>query len=116
MSLTKLVTRLSLFHPTPLLQSQENVFGGALSLIHTSALVQRSRQGGMYKMDYIVKRERPIGPHKKLAPGVRYDGRVGPMENYRYRVKYPEVSLHSRSRCFLTNSDTFFNVGRQLYY
>ena len=44
-------------------------------------------------MDYIVKRERPIGPHKKLAPGVRYDGRVGPMENYRYRVKYPEVSL-----------------------
>ena len=42
-------------------------------------------------MDYIIKRERPIGPHKKLAPGVRYDGRIGPVENYRYRVNYPEV-------------------------
>lgn len=42
-------------------------------------------------MDYVVKRERPIGPHKKLAPGVRYDGRVGPIENYRYRVIYPKV-------------------------
>lgn len=31
-----------------------------------------------------------LDPTKKLAPGVRYDGRVGPVENYRYRVNYPE--------------------------
>ena len=86
MALTKLVTRLS-----PL-QFQEHLYGSTVvSFLHTCASLCGSRQGGMYKMDYIIKRERPIGPHKKLAPGVRYDGRIGPVENYRYRVNYPEV-------------------------
>ena len=81
--------RLNLLQTSSLLQCQEVLN----NFIHTSASQQSSRQGGMYKMDYIVKRERPIGPHKKLPPGVKYDGRVGPVENYRYRVIYPKVSF-----------------------
>lgn len=97
MALTKLVSRLGLVHVP--LQFQEHLYGSAaVSFLHTSASLDKSRQGGMYKMDYIVKRERPIGPHKKLAPGVRYDGRVGPVENYRYRVNYPEVSAYTHQR------------------
>ena len=68
-------------------------------------------------MDYIIKRERPIGPHKKLAPGVRYDGRIGPVENYRYRVNYPEVSAAVH-----TINDKvdvlryFYTSGRKIHY
>ena len=90
MSLTKLVS--NVFSRSVVAPTKDNVFSCAVvSMLHTSQTNNSSRQGGFYKMDYVVKRERPIGPHKKLAPGVRYDGRVGPIENYRYRVIYPKV-------------------------
>ena len=52
-----------------------------------------SRHGGLYKRDYKVLRERPVGPHKKLPPGDKYLGRVGPHENYRRILHYPKVFL-----------------------
>ena len=90
MSLTKLVR--NVISRNVVASARDNVFSCAVvSMFHTGQTNSASRQGGFYKMDYVVKRERPLGPHKKLAPGVRHDGRVGPIENYRYRVIYPKV-------------------------
>lgn len=61
-----------------------------VNFFHTSVPDFGSRHGGMYKKDYRTLRERPLGPHKTLPPNQKYDGRIGPMKNYRYRVEYPE--------------------------
>ena len=50
-----------------------------------------SKHGGLYKRDYRVLKERPVGPHKKLPPADKYMGRIGPYENYRRILHYPKV-------------------------
>ena len=54
-----------------------------------------SRHGGRSggRLYYNIMRERPLGPHKKLAPNVKLDGRMGAMENYRFEVHWPEVCI-----------------------
>ena len=52
-----------------------------------------SKHGGLYKRDYRVLKERPVGPHKKLPPADKYMGRIGPHENYRRILHYPKVFL-----------------------
>ena len=48
-----------------------------------------SRHGGNkdFKKDFWIKKERPLGPHMILAPGEQFEGRVGPIANYRYRCQ-----------------------------
>ncbi len=41
-------------------------------------------------MKYIILKDPPVGPQKKLAPYVRLNGRVGPPGNYRRIVHYPK--------------------------
>lgn len=66
------------------------------ALFHVSAAdYMPSRHGGFNRKDYNVLRERPVGPHKRLAPGEKYDGRVGPHLNYRYIIHYPKVSTNA---------------------
>ena len=73
------------------IQSPSKLSLVSTALFHTDMTNYASKHGGSYKTDYIVLKERPIGPHKKLAPGVKQDGRIGPQENYRYIVHYPKV-------------------------
>ena len=48
-----------------------------------------------FKKDFLIKREWPVGPHKKLPPFVKYkdkrtgEVRQGTWENYKYKVHYP---------------------------
>jgi len=35
-------------------------------------------------------RDYPVGPHKTLPPGQKYEGRIGPIKNYRHIIHYPE--------------------------
>ena len=42
-------------------------------------------------MDFFILKDLPTGPHKMLAPNVKYDGRIGPGHiNYRYTVHFPK--------------------------
>ena len=51
-----------------------------------------SRHGGHkdFKKDFRNLRDYPVGPHKALPPGQKYDGRIGPHKNYRHIIHYPE--------------------------
>ena len=51
-----------------------------------------SRWGGNknFKKDFFILKDRPVGPHMILAPGVKHDGRIGEAKNYRYVVHYPD--------------------------
>lgn len=90
---SKVIGTLSKAFGQQLTLQNSSICNVGISLIHTSSADMSSRHGGFYKMDYRTLRERPIGPHKKLPPGVKHDGRVGPRANYRYIVHYPEVSF-----------------------
>ena len=37
-----------------------------------------------------ILRDRPVGPYKTLAPGVKDEGRVGKTGNYKRIIHYPE--------------------------
>ena len=63
------------------------------NFFHTDPCKHSQRHGGDGRLYYNILKERPLGPHKKLAPNVKLDGRMGPQENYRYIVHYPEVNL-----------------------
>jgi hypothetical protein len=78
-----------------LLSVKKNEFLTSVALIHLDSSKWASRHGGKtnggkLRFDYKILRARPVGPHKKLAPGFKYDGRVGEKANYRYIVHYPE--------------------------
>ena len=62
---------------------------GAVAFFHTDITKYGKRHGGFYKKDFNVLRERPVGPHKLLPPGVKHDGRSGPHANYRHKIVYP---------------------------
>jgi len=63
-----------------------------------------SRHGGRSggRLYYNIMRERPLGPHKKLAPNVKLDGRMGAMENYRFEVHWPEDGIYTIKKLPLT--------------
>eukprot|EP00096_Caligus_rogercresseyi_P014660 TRINITY_DN7177_c0_g1_i1.p1 TRINITY_DN7177_c0_g1~~TRINITY_DN7177_c0_g1_i1.p1 ORF type:complete len:348 (-),score=90.20 TRINITY_DN7177_c0_g1_i1:90-1106(-) len=70
--------------------------GGSLlfrSLLPRSVNVTSLRfRDRTHRIDFKILKDNPlIGPHKKLPPGVKHEGRVGANENYRYRVSYPET-------------------------
>jgi len=71
------------------LTSQTSV--GACGLLYFQTR-EISRWGGNknFKKDFFILKERPVGPHMILAPGVKHDGRIGEAKNYRYQVQYPE--------------------------
>ena len=59
-----------------------------------------------FRKDFLIKREWPVGPHKKLPPFVKYkdkrsgEVRQGTWENYKYKVhykkdKYQALILHN---------------------
>jgi len=43
-----------------------------------------------------------VGPHRALAPGVKYDGRIGEIKNYRYIVHYPADGKYTIKRLPMT--------------
>lgn len=43
-----------------------------------------------------------MGPHKALAPYVKYDGRIGEYKNYRYIVHYPEDGKYTIKKLPMT--------------
>jgi hypothetical protein len=47
-------------------------------------------------------KERPVGPHKILPPGVKFEGRIGPHKNYRYIVHYPEDGKYTIKKLPMT--------------
>jgi len=51
-----------------------------------------SRHGGNkdFRKDFNILKDYPVGPHKLLPPNVKYDGRIGPVKNYRHIIHYPE--------------------------
>jgi len=71
---------------------------------HTDVSKFASRHGGSKsnRIYYNILRERPLGPHKKLPPNVKYDGRMGEMENYRYIVHFPEDGKYTVRKLPLT--------------
>ena len=81
----------------------------------TSSVDNSSKHGGMYTKDYNILKERPLGPHKKLPPGVKHDGRVGELANYRYKVHYPEVSFFFVFERSIDSIRTFY-PGWQIHH
>lgn len=79
-----------------------NALGALGPVPRMGQIREGSRHGGRYKMDYIVMKERPLGPHKKLPPNVKHDGRVGPKDNYRYIVHYPEDGKYTTQKLPIT--------------
>ena len=77
---------------------------------HTDVSKFASRHGGSKspRMYYNILKERPLGPHKKLAPNVKYDGRMGEMENYRYVVHFPEVRTKIFIEIWHKNRHSYF--------
>jgi len=61
-----------------------------------------SKHGGLYKRDYRVLKERPVGPHKKLPPADKYMGRIGPHENYRRILHYPKDGKYTINKLPIT--------------
>ena len=65
---------------------------------------QVSRHGGNreFRKDFFIMKERPVGPHKVLPPGVKFEGRIGPHKNYRYIVHYPKDGQYSIKKLPMT--------------
>jgi len=63
-----------------------------LCLVILGGVRHGSRHGGNkdYKKDFRILRDYPVGPHKTLPPNQKYDGRQGPVKNYRHIIHYPE--------------------------
>jgi len=102
------------------LQPAPTISLAVCKLLHTSPTDFSSRHGGLYKKDYRTLRERPLGPHRKLAPGVKVDDRVGERENYRFKVHYPEDGKYTikklpitklGGRCQITGRKIIGRVG-----
>ena len=65
---------------------------------------QVSRHGGNreFRKDFFIMKERPVGPHKVLPPGVKFEGRIGPHKNYRFIVHYPEDKKYTIKKLPMT--------------
>jgi hypothetical protein len=66
---------------------------------------QISRHGGNsdFRKDFLIRRERPVGPHMILPPGVKHEGRVGQTGvNYHYIVHYPEDGKYTIKKLPMT--------------
>jgi len=63
-----------------------------------------SRHKGMAdkRKDFNVLRDYPVGPHKQLAPKVKFDGRVGECKNYRHIIHYPKDGRYTIQRLPVT--------------
>ena len=74
---------------------------GALMFFQTR---QTSRHGGNknFRKDFNILKEPPVGPHMKLAPGVKHDGRIGANANYRHIVHYPEDGKYTIKKLPMT--------------
>jgi hypothetical protein len=61
-----------------------------------------------FRKNFLVKKEYPIGPHKKLPPFVKHtdrktgEVRQGTWENYKYKVHYPENGKYTIGKLKLT--------------
>jgi hypothetical protein len=83
----------------PSLQNQvisSAIFGGVQT---------RSRHGcchSDFRDRYFILRDRPLGPDKKLPPGKKLMGKIGPHENYRRIVHYPEDGEYTIRRLPIT--------------
>jgi len=100
-------------------QQQQLAQNTAVALVnanffHTDSCKFGVRHGGAGRLYYNIMKERPLGPNKKLAPNVKYDdkkqksqrtkqgSRIGPMENYRYIVHYPEDGKYTIKKLEMT--------------
>ena len=88
-SLTASLASVSL-RSTPSLCQVNSAAASAVTLIQARDKHERIWQQD-YRLDFKILRDPPLGPHKKLAPQVKFGGRVGPSGNYRRIVHFPEV-------------------------
>lgn len=59
-----------------------------------------------YRLNYVVKRAPPLGPHRLLAPNQRDGKRKGPKGNYKRIIHYPEVDASETPIFILSSSAT----------
>merc|ERR1719362_80459 len=61
-----------------------------------------------FRKDFLIRKEYPVGPHKKLPPFVKHkdkrtgEVRQGKWENYKYKVHYPEDGKYTIKKLELT--------------
>ena len=61
-----------------------------------------------FRKNFLIKKEYPVGPHKKLPPFVKHkdkrtgEVRQGKWENYKYKVHYPEDGKYTIKKLELT--------------
>ena len=61
-----------------------------LSAAATTTVVPSRTLMRDFRKSFKILRDRPVGPYKMLAPGVKDEGRVGPRADYKRIIHYPE--------------------------